>query len=208
MTESTRVNRLTAIIPAAGKSSRMGRFKPLLPWPPGTQSASTVITSTIQSVRNACLLCNNSDWRIIVVCGYRFSEIASVVTASFPDVRIVENSNPDAPMSSSVALAMGNVLEHSHVLVLPGDHPAVRFETIRSLFEAIQLDESAIHVPVFNGRRGHPILFPSGMHDRLKNPDAAQGLRAILHDPRVRVIEWPTEDPGIILNLDYPEDYK
>ncbi len=200
--------RLTVVVPAAGRSSRMVRFKPLLPWPPDSSEGSTVIESTIRSIRTGLLRMNPLEWTLIVVCGHRFSEMSVFLQARFEGIRVIENPDPDAPMSSSIRCAMPLAPGGSHVMVLPGDHPAVRPDTIRDVVRKAMSDPGSIVVPLYAGRRGHPVIFPPHLHRRLAQPDPESGLRAIIHDPGEAVEVMETGDPGILLNLDYPSDYR
>ncbi len=208
MTATSEIFRLTAIVPAAGRSSRMVRFKPLLSWPPDTANGATVIESTIRSIRSGLLRIHPIEWNIIVVCGHRLPEMSLLLRARFDDIRVIENPDPDAPMSSSIKCAMPEALEGSYIMVLPGDHPAVRSDTIREVVRKAMSEPGSIVVPLYNGRRGHPVVFPPHLHARLARPDPDLGLRAIMHDPDEVVEAIETGDPGILLNLDYPSDYR
>ncbi len=187
-----------AIIPAAGYSSRMQAFKPLLKWPPDFPRGISVIECAIRSMQMGGVK------NIVVVLGYRAADVQEVISGYA--VQIVTNDDPGAPMGSSVRLAMQIIPENAAVLLLPGDHPAVHPGTIRKLIAAHKSRSGAIHVPVTNGRRGHPTLFPEAARQGLLFPDPMLGPRA-LFDGRFEINEVDVSDPGIRKNLDFPRDY-
>ncbi|MBN1297575.1 nucleotidyltransferase family protein, partial [bacterium] len=152
---------------------------------------------------------------VIVVTGYRENEIIDRLT-DWP-VQIIGGANPDWPMSDSVRRAIEAVGRDTSgakpaettpaVLVLPGDHPAVDPDAIRTLIEAHESHPGTIHLPVFAGRSGHPALFPPEAFAALATPDPDLGLRALLHNGPFPVIRHRIDDPGIMRNLDTPADY-
>ncbi len=187
-----------AIVPAAGRSRRMGCFKPLLPWPP-VNSVTTVIESTLASLLQ-------SDVRgIVLVLGHRKDEIIPLIRDS--RITITENQSPDLPMSSSVRIAMPLIPSNAHILILPGDHPSIKSTTINRLIDVHRLHPDAIHLPVFGNVRGHPAIFPNTRYNDLLHINPDHGLRPLLHRFDISVINIPVDDPGVCLNLDYPTDY-
>ncbi|MGB3976420.1 MAG: GNAT family N-acetyltransferase [bacterium] len=190
----------SAIVPAAGKSSRMGRCKHLLPWPPhSVDSGYCVIESAVQSLMNAGI-----D-PIIVVVGY-WKDLIRRRLMDWP-VNIIENPDYRAPMSRSVQLALPKISDHSALLMLPGDHPSVDSETIRHLIELHERDPGKIFVPVFGSRGGHPTLFPPEAVPEMQKNSLAEGLRSIIKNPVFSVVRQPVMDPGIHKNIDTAEDY-
>lgn len=134
---------VAAVILAAGFSSRMGAFKPLLPF-----GDATVLTHVIVTLRAAGVE------RIHVVTGYRAAEMAPEI------VRLgavaVENPEFTSGMSSSVRAGVSSLPEAvAGTLLLPVDMPLVRVATIRHVLEAAAGGVPAVH-PVFRGQRGHP----------------------------------------------------
>ncbi len=188
-----------AVVPAAGRSRRMGQFKPLLPWPPGTKDNGCVIESTVKTLLQAGLT------RVVVVVGHRGEEIARRL-ARF-SVTVLTNSHPDAPMSSSIRIAMAVVPVGAGVMVLPGDHPGVSVETVHALMTSAAACPDSIIIPVYKGRRGHPAYFPPSVRAHMENPDPDEGLRFLTRGAVCPVREIPRNDPGIRLNLDTPADY-
>ncbi|HPQ39164.1 MAG TPA: GNAT family N-acetyltransferase [bacterium] len=202
--------RYAALVPAAGRASRMGRIKQLLPWPPDGSTGMSVIESTVHS-----LLLAGCD-PVIIITGHAGESVREVLSP-WP-VSCAENSDSLAPMGSSVHIGMvhlDKLLENSTdthspiaVMLLPGDHPGVDPDTIRSLIEAHETRPNIIHLPRHHNRTGHPALFPPDAHPYLLDPDPHNGVRGLIHSGMFEVMDHSFEDPGIHINLDTPEDYR
>ena len=196
-----------AIVPAAGRSSRMKKFKPLLPWPPGKKTAFTVIESTLNSLLLA------GCQRLCIAVDYRSSEIEKTLH-DWP-LTLISKGNCSEPMSSSVRASVSTFLNtlanneetDTAYVLLPGDHPHVSPDTIRSLIEHHEKSPGCIHIPVHAGRNGHPAIFPPETLESLLKPDSKLGLRALMDGSRVPVVRHGVKDAGVLKNLDYPEDY-
>jgi len=194
-----RLHRYSAIIPVAGRSQRMQCFKPLLPWPPDSDSQYTVIESAVQALLNAGV-----D-PLITVVGYRGDDIKQRL-CGWP-VRIVENMKPTEPMMTSVIKALPEIPSSSAVFIHPGDHPSVEPETISCLIGYHEQEPGSIHIPVYNGKSGHPALFPPNLLRKQAVFHLPNGLRSLIHSKRHAVVYHQVNDTGVLKNLDYPTDY-
>lgn len=89
------------------------------------------------------------------------------------------------------------------ILVWPVDHPWVLPSTLKSLL----LAGGPLRVPTHGGRRGHPVWvgreFFAGIPELAKE---GKTLRALFQEPEARVTFVPVSDPGILRNLNRPED--
>ena len=90
-------------------------------------------------------------------------------------------------------------------LIFPVDHPFVKPASIISLCQAIDSPNS-IYRPIWAGKRGHPILIPSSLD--LFQDDVDQGLKGIIINSQITICEIPVDDPGIIRNVNRPEDIR
>ena len=96
------------------------------------------------------------------------------------------------------------------VVVLPVDHPRIRASTVAALIEAWRADagpadaSEAVVRPVRDGEPGHPTLFPRATWPALRDPSLADGARSVVES--ARVIDVPVDDPGVLLDIDAPED--
>ncbi|MDR1589139.1 MAG: NTP transferase domain-containing protein [Oscillospiraceae bacterium] len=187
--------KLAAVILAAGYSSRMTAFKPLLPV--GERSA----------VSRAVDLAERAGVRhVTVVTGYRGAEVEAELRRCGHDVHIVYNARHDEGMMSSI-LAGARALprDAEAFFLLPVDCCAVSVDTLGRLISAITPGESAVVLPLYCGRAGHPPLIPTYLLDGIEDFDGAGGMRAYLAG--FRRLEIHVNDPGASADMDTPADY-
>lgn len=183
--------RIAAVVAAAGLSSRMGAFKPLLPL-----GSAPLLARTLAPLRAA------GASPIAVVTGYRTSELEARLRAE--DLRFVHNEAYAATdMLASLRLGL-RALENGfdRVLLLPGDAAGILPETVRRL---LKTPGEALR-PAFGGRPGHPVLLSAAAAGALCAYDGPDGLRGFLKAAGVRNVE--TNDPGVLLDADTPADYE
>lgn len=116
------------------------------------------------------------------------------------------NEDPESDMAGSVRTGLRAISATSDaVLVCLVDHPLVTAATIGTLIEWHNGDHTSILIPCFQGKRGHPTLFPTKIIDELF---ALPTLRDVVRrDPaRIRLID--VADEGAILDMDTPDDYE
>ncbi len=185
----------SAIIIAAGYSSRMKDFKPLLKF--GEYTA-------IEFLVNTYLQCEIKD--IIVVVGYKADEI--IKNLSHLKVKWIINQNYDKGMYSSIKSGVREINENSTGFFLnPVDIPIVKINTIESLKIEYLKKEKDIIYPLFNGKKGHPPLISTKYDKYILKDESAQGLRNLLDFYKenargVSVIDW-----GIVNDMDTKQDY-
>jgi molybdenum cofactor cytidylyltransferase len=185
---------LSAIILAAGRSRRMGAFKPLLPF-----GETTVIESCLRNFRAAQV----ND--LVVVVGHRGEEIRQFLKDT--DVRFATNPDPEGPMAASIALGTTEVKPAAPaILITPVDHPAVEVETITLIIDAWRRGAKLIQ-PEYRGRGGHPVLIDAGYRQELLHLDPNNGLRGFFLAHRDEVLRLPLESPHVARDMDTWEDY-
>lgn len=101
-------------------------------------------------------------------------------------------------MGDSIAAAVRATRDAPGWLVLPGDLPLVRPETLRSVAEALALHD--VVVPVFAGERGHPVGFAAACGAELGALGGPNGAASVLRAHRVA--ELPVQDRGIVVDID------
>ena len=186
---------IAAILLSAGRSRRMGAFKPLLPF-----GDRTVIESAISNLRAA-----DVD-EIVVVVGHRAEEVRQQLKAF--DLSFAVNPDPDSEMSASIGLGVEQVTPNAKALLLAlVDHPAVPPEVIRVLIEEWKRGAPLVQ-PEHAGRGGHPVLIDMAYRDELLVLDPAQGLRALFATHRERVRRVPVASPYVARDMDTWEDYR
>lgn len=193
----TSVHSFTAVLAAAGLSSRMGAFKPTLPL--GGESISR---SLINSFSKAGAL------PVVVVTGFMGGSLAEHLK-DLP-VRLVHNNFYEtSEMFDSLLMGLSFLQNQSgplpdKIFLCPADLPLIRPETI-SLMAA--QDADAV-IPSFGGRKGHPVCIGASLIPRILSHDGSDGLRGALKTLRAPVLLLPVSDPGILMDADTKEDYK
>jgi molybdenum cofactor cytidylyltransferase len=189
------VKKVAAILLAAGRSSRMGAFKPLLPF-----GDRTVVESCISNLRAAGI----ED--IIIVVGHRAEDVRNQLKDS--DLRFAVNPDADSEMSASIARGVEEVAEDAAALIIAlVDHPAAPPEVIPALIEQWQRGAKLVQ-PEHQGHGGHPVLIDLSLRDELLNLDPERGLRALFEVHRGNVRRVPFESPYIARDMDTWEDYR
>jgi len=145
---------------------------------------------------------------VIVVLGYGKKEILSGV--KLPGAKIVFNENFKNGQFSSLKKGLSSMSPDSEGFMLnPVDCPLVKEGTYREMLELWDRDRSKILIPVFNGRRGHPAIFPALVAGEIrKSPDnLADGLRFFIKKYGNIISSFKTSDKGVIIDADTPEDF-
>ncbi len=190
-----RQGHFSAIILAAGYSSRMGEFKPLV-----RIGGKTFIEHAIALFRDAGI----ED--IVTVVGHRAPEVLPVAQAAAS--RGVLNANYADGMYASLQTGV-QAVQHScdAFFLLPVDIPLVRPATVRQL--AIAFDQHSappVCYPRFQSKRGHPPLINTQLIDGILSYDGKGGLREFLRGHDAQAITIPVADPFIRQDADTPQD--
>jgi molybdenum cofactor cytidylyltransferase len=176
------------VVPAAGKSERMGSWKPLLPF-----EDSSIIECVVRRALQ-------SSSRVILVTGYRAGELEAAFHGR-PRVSVIENPGWRLGMFSSIRRGVERVATRRFFVAL-GDMPWIRPEVYRALLAAPEVD---VVFPVFDGIRGHPVLFAGAVKEAILSADPAAGaMREIAAG--FRVAEMPWMDASILRDADTPGD--
>jgi molybdenum cofactor cytidylyltransferase len=185
--------RIAALLLAAGRSERMGRCKQLLPL-----AGKPLVRHCLDTLIRAGLR------DIVVVLGPAGREIAQVIH-DLP-VTIVENTSPASDMAESVRAGLAAVADDTQaVLVCLADHPLVTAATVRAITGRLDAHPDKIIIPVCNGKKGHPTLFP---RFAIAEIHTVPTLRDIVNRDRERVMLLPLADAGVTADIDTPEDYR
>ena len=187
---------LVAIIVAAGYSSRMKRFKPLLPLRGSTVLEQAVLNFQANGIRD-----------IRVVVGHRANELLPVLEKL--GVRAIVNSDFPEGMFSSIRAGVKSLT--SEVLgffLLPVDNPIVNKQTLETLENTFFSTEYGIIYPSYQGERGHPPLISSRYVNEVQAWSQPGGMRALLEQYEHDALDVEVVDPGILLDMDTPEDYQ
>lgn len=188
------------VIPAAGRSSRMGR--PKLSLPLGGRS---VLERVVDSLRRA-------GCEVLVVLAPHTLELANAAQAA--GALVLELTEPTAQMRQTVERGLEYLEERFRPapeepwLLVPADHPTLDAALVRQLLdEFVRRPDCSVAVPTYQGRRGHPALLRWCHAAGIRTFDAELGLNSYLRQFAAQTLEVPVETDTVLLDLDTPEDY-
>ena len=187
---------ISAVLTAAGLSSRMGSPKPLLPW-----RGKTLVESQIDTLLQA------GASEVIVVLGHRAEDVAPYVTGK--SVRAVINHRYADGRTSSIRAGLDAVSPDANdIIIMAVDQP--RTPKIVSRVIAAHLEANApLTSPRYRGRGGHPLVFSAALLPELSQiSEENQGLREVFERRRAQINQVHFDDPAIRLDLNTPEAYR
>lgn len=186
---------ICAVVPAAGRSERMGVPKLLLPL-----AGTPIIARVVDALREAQL-----D-EIRVVLGGEREALAQVLEA--PRVRFVTTAKPYGDMLASIRSGLrGLPPDCEAVLVALGDQPMITPTLVRRVIHAFRGAAQTIVLPAHAGRRGHPVLLSIRHVPEVLESYDGVGLRGLIAAHPDEVIEVEVDDPAAFEDVDTPEDY-
>lgn len=200
-------NKIATLILAAGFSSRMGVFKPLLPF--GEKTALECVLDTLK---------NASIHNVVVVIGYQYEKLKPVIDK----YGFKSCYNPIYPEGMFTSIQAGVSMlfskknnensENNNLpcgfFLSPVDCPLVPVEVYKILLEKINTFPNKMIVPCYQGKKGHPLFIPSSYVDEILSHDGRGGLKYITdqHQEELLRIDVPYE--SILLDMDTYKDYK
>mgnify|MGYP000922649219 CR=1 FL=1 len=188
--------KLVALILAAGFSSRMGQFKPLLPL-----GETFVLECAVSLFRKAGVN------EILVVTGYRSFDLDPALREL--GVRGIKNNHFQEGMFSSIQAAAQTLDDTVDAFfILPVDIPLVRPSTVMALIETFQQRGSEVVYPCFLAERGHPPLISGHLVGDILRWSGNGGLKALLAMREERAVEVSVPDENILLDMDQDNDYR
>jgi molybdenum cofactor cytidylyltransferase len=90
--------------------------------------------------------------------------------------------------------------------LLPGDHPLVGEQVYRTMLNSMDIHTQDVVIPVFAGRKGHPVLMSSRLIEPILQAPDSSTLRDIIQVAGYQTVE--VEDEGILLDVDDPDSYE
>jgi molybdenum cofactor cytidylyltransferase len=188
---------LAAVILSAGASSRMGRPKALLPYREGT-----FLEHLIQVTRHPRI----GVTRVVLGAG---AEVIRSVGKLDP-VIVVLNPLWEQGQLSSIWAGIRSLegIEVDGMVLCPVDHPLISAPLVSDLVQRFYEEKKAIVLPTYKGRRGHPVIFSSTLFGELLAAPAETGARTVVWAHAADVLEVPTDEEGVVLNLNDPNMLK
>jgi len=190
-----------ALIPAAGKSTRMGR--PKLSLPLGDR---TILDHVINALQQA------SIEHILVVIGPHVRELGPLAESAGAHVLLLPEETAD--MRATVEAGLRWLEERFRPrdedtwLLVPADHPTLDPAIVRQLLKvrAANQDYSTV-IPTHRGKRGHPAAIAWKHVEGIKRLPSGLGLNAYFRQQTAQTLEMPVESAMVLCDLDTPEDY-
>jgi molybdenum cofactor cytidylyltransferase len=180
---------ISAIVLAAGKSTRMGQQKMLMPW-----GNTTVLGRVIRTLQDAgmedIVLVTNSD---------------ILHSVEHLPIRVMLNDDGDMLSSMKAGVRIQKPAAQATLICL-GDQPQMEAGSVRSVCEAFVKSGANLVVPSYQMRRGHPWLAARALWEEMLGLQDAS-LREFLNAHSAEIEYVPVETPTILQDLDTPEDY-
>jgi molybdenum cofactor cytidylyltransferase len=191
-----------ALIPAGGKSVRMGRPKLSLPL-----FGRTVIECVVAALKAGGIE------NILVVLGPQVAELQALVETAGARACVLPRETPDMRATVEQGLRwieqVWRPADDDLWLLAPADHPTLDPNVVRLLLRAYQpRGVASILVPVYNGQRGHPVALAWRHVDGIRRHPAGEGLNTYLRQHVATTREIAVASSEILRDLDTPEDYE
>ncbi|HMF12306.1 MAG TPA: nucleotidyltransferase family protein [Gemmataceae bacterium] len=191
-----------AVVPAAGKSVRMGRPKLTLPL-----GGRTVLECVVSALRTAGVE------HVLVVLGPHVADLVGLAESTGAHALALTEATPD--MRATVERGLSWLEERYRPrdddawLLVPADHPTLDAAVVPRLLQARERQpETGILVPTYENRRGHPALIAWPHVAGIRALPPGHGLNAYLRQHSAETLELPIASPSVLWDLDTPEDYE
>ncbi len=191
---------IPAVVLAAGKSSRMGRPKALLP----AGHDETFLTKIIRTFTEAGV----DD--VVVVVGHEAAAIAALCALSPVAARIVLNPDYESGQLSSLLTGLSTVDRPGvqACLVTLVDVPLVAADTVRAVVNRYRQTRAAVVRPVNRGRHGHPVLIDRSLFPLIRAADPVEGAKPVIRAHASPAGDVEVLDEGSFLDIDTPADFE
>ena len=197
----TNTHQLHAVLPATGRSRRMGQQKLLMEI--GGQSVISRLITALSDPRISSISVSvRSDDR----------ELQAEVERLGARV-VIPQHDPEEMKVSVVAILdslRGEVTQPASAgwMLVPSDHPFIDPDTRQRVIEAWESSLDSIIVPSHQGKRGHPTIFPWSLAESLDLIPEDRGLNWFLQESRTPIKEVECEHPSVLWDIDTPEDFQ
>ncbi|MDE2822147.1 MAG: nucleotidyltransferase family protein [Chloroflexota bacterium] len=188
--------RISAILTAAGESTRMGQPKPLLEW-----RGVPLVRFQIESLLDADV------HEVVVVLGHESERVECHVSGDY--VRSVMNAGYRHGKTTSVLRGILSAdPDATDLVLLAVDQPRPSW-VVKRVIESHVENDALITSPRYEGRGGHPLVFSASLRGELESiSDEGQGVREVFDVHRGEVNEVMFDDPIVRLDLNTPEEYE
>ena len=186
---------IATVVLAAGSSRRFGDSNKLL----ARVDGKPVLTYVLDCVASQSLSTK------IVVVKPGDEEVTSLIDTRVFD--IVENANARDGMGSSISAGIRALGAVDGAFLILGDMPFIKESTYLELLAAFQEHpDKSIFAPLYDQRRGHPVLFRHRYFADLMGLTNDTGAKRILAANEAAFLAVPTTDAGVLSDIDVPAD--
>jgi molybdenum cofactor cytidylyltransferase len=191
-----------ALLPAGGKSTRMGRPKLSLPL-----AGRSVLEWVIDALQRAEVA------SILVVVGPHVPELAKQAESGGAQVLLLPAETADMRATVTAGLdwveANWQPRPEDQWLLVPADHPTLEPAVVRQLQQARQTHAGgSIVIPTYQGQRGHPTLIDWKHVAGIRALPPGKGLNFYFRQHQEETLQLPLATESILWDLDTPEDYE
>lgn len=189
------MGKIYAIVLAAGESKRMGYPKMLLPF-----GGMPMLERVVENIKNSRV-----DEILVVLGAYR-EKLEELVKKA--GVSCCVNPEYERGMLSSVQCGFRYIPENAGaVLVFQGDQPLISHVVVNEVIDTYYSSGKGIVIPVYDNRRGHPLLVTGKYFNEIQKLDHGQGLRSLAENFKHDVEEVCVKEAGILRDFDTFEEY-
>jgi len=197
-----------AVVLAAGESRRMGTQKLLLPFGDMTVAGAVVRAARASRVDRVLVVLGADRERVRAELEPGREPGRSAGPAGPAAIAFAVNEDYPSGMLSSIQAGFRALPGDAEAaVVMLGDQPFLPSWIVDAVVAAYRESGKGIVVPVFRGRRGHPVLVDTKYRDEILGLDPADGLRQLMRARPGDVREIEVDDAGILRDLDTPADY-
>ena len=191
---------IPGIVLAAGKSSRMGRTKALLPVSPDETFLDRIVRTLIDG--------GVDD--VVVVVGADSAAIRSAAIQNGTPVRVIENRDWEQGQLTSLNAGLRAVDRPGvrAALVTLIDVPLVAAATVRTLLGRYRNGSAMIVRPARGAHHGHPVVFDRVLFDEFRTASPSNGAKQVVRAHAADVLNVEIEDEGAFIDIDTPDDYE
>jgi molybdenum cofactor cytidylyltransferase len=201
-----------AIIPAAGRSERMGRSKLLLSWRGIGNANATLLEHVLQAWTSSRV-----RRTVIVIRADAESAVKTICHSSGVDIVLADDP---IDMKASCLLGLTHLSQHyspspqDRFFVCPADIPGITTGLIDHLITVAERHDATrgpdavdrVILPTFQARRGHPVLFPWAMASQLASLGCDEGVNALVNRAAIVEAEFSVS-PDKMADVDTPDEY-
>lgn len=144
----------------------------------------------------------------VVVLGPDAAKILSAIDLG--SVVLARNERPETGQIGSIRAALDLLINRpvDAAVVWPVDQPHVAVATVECLVQYFREHHTAIVLPAYSGRRGHPVLFARAVFAELLAAPSDSGARTVVRADPARVAEVEVTDAAVTEDIDTPAAYE